>query len=433
MKFTTPHPPHAASLRPARTNTHGRRHDPNKSAAVAHARLARAPGRSRGLVILAAHALVLSLALTLTPQALGRTVKSPTAPAQTPECNGGRGGTLFADNKEVEVEILPGNPAASYTSDLFLSIDGRRAMNFGSSRDAGRVTRIGRVPAGTESAFFIVVRNTGNTFFMGPASRNPDGVPHADVQCLGDGKANVSFEDLINGGDNSYNDISFQVRTSPLCNANSTRRATTEAINGFSSCGSGSTGTLNANYGRFGSRTTLESDAGEKLQLRCDPGGIPSYHLYFARPGEGFHVVGTCPFIGGCNTATFKHSGDADNNGKPDCFVQTYWRSKDYHDNDNPNPWTGQSESTPILDHAVSTYDAVGNNLVKENIKYRYRIPPPISCVSNSRAEGAFLGTSSRRPAARATHRCLLRRGRCAAATVGADRCADDGRHVLDG
>src|SRR5215210_5209477 len=88
--------------------------------------------------------------------------------------------------------------------------------------------------------------------------------------------------------------------------------------------------------------------------------------------------VGLCPFKGGRNSAYFIYSGDIDRDDKPDSFVLTNWESRDYGDNDIPNPWTGEKqENPPLLDHAVSIYDVFRDNLSKYADKYEYRIPPP--------------------------------------------------------
>ena len=49
---------------------------------------------------------------------------------------------------------------------------------------------------------------------MGPGSRNLDGIPHAGVDFLSPGVANVGFEDIFGGGDLDYNDNVFQFRGS---------------------------------------------------------------------------------------------------------------------------------------------------------------------------------------------------------------------------
>ena len=87
------------------------------------------------------------------------------------------------------------------TNDLF--IFNNQASPVGSTFD------LGSFPIGTELEFRLFVTNTGNNFFSGPASRNPDDTAHARVQNgWQSGTTLVSFEDLFNGPFN-YNDLSF--------------------------------------------------------------------------------------------------------------------------------------------------------------------------------------------------------------------------------
>lgn len=87
------------------------------------------------------------------------------------------------------------------TNDLF--IFNNQSSPVGSTFD------LGSFPIGTELEFRLSVTNTGNNFYSGPASRNPDGSPHARVQSAWEtGTTLVSFEDLFNGPFN-YNDLSF--------------------------------------------------------------------------------------------------------------------------------------------------------------------------------------------------------------------------------
>jgi hypothetical protein len=90
-----------------------------------------------------------------------------------------------------------GDPA----NDLF--IFNNQASPVGSTFD------LGSFPIGTELEFRLFVTNTGNNFFSGPASRNPDDTAHARVQnAWQSGTTLVSFEDLFQGPFN-YNDLSF--------------------------------------------------------------------------------------------------------------------------------------------------------------------------------------------------------------------------------
>jgi hypothetical protein len=153
--------------------------------------------------------------LFLSPAANTQTPPPTPTPTPTPECQAGRGGMVYSRGSDVEVEISAGNPSAIFTSEIRLVSPGP-ARTVGTSRQAGTVVNLGKFPKGTELIFAIVVNDTITpgtfTYQMGPAARNPDNVAHADVACLGNGVSNVSFEDGNGGGDNSFDDVRFQVR-----------------------------------------------------------------------------------------------------------------------------------------------------------------------------------------------------------------------------
>lgn len=98
-----------------------------------------------------------------------------------------------------------GNSAA-YSDDLLLNgslIFNNHATPVGTTVDLGSFT------PGTELIFQLYVNNTGDGFYTGPASRNPDSHTHARVQADWlPGTTLVSFEDLYNGPFN-FNDLSF--------------------------------------------------------------------------------------------------------------------------------------------------------------------------------------------------------------------------------
>jgi hypothetical protein len=85
----------------------------------------------------------------------------------------------------------------------------------------GSQVNLGAFAAGTELVFGIYVQNTQETFYMGPGSRNPDGIAHGAVDNglapqfpnYGDpipaGFVGVGFEDLFGGGDLDYDDLGF--------------------------------------------------------------------------------------------------------------------------------------------------------------------------------------------------------------------------------
>jgi len=149
----------------------------------------------------------------------------------------------------------------------------------------------------------------------------------------------VSFSGGIaaNGGHAffSLEEANFQLN---LCGSDDPD--TTEAITNFGFCPP--LGTKTPTWGSFGAKSALVSDIGEKLELKCEgPSGfLPSFHLFYTPPGGTPFIVGTCPFVEGCNNGTFTFAGKNAATGNPKCFVRTFWRSRDYGDNDVPNPWT---------------------------------------------------------------------------------------------
>ncbi|MDH3210379.1 MAG: PEP-CTERM sorting domain-containing protein [Burkholderiaceae bacterium] len=98
--------------------------------------------------------------------------------------------------------------SASYSNDLYLENTGTFVFN-NHANIPGDTVDLGAFAAGTELKFRMHVNNTGDDFFTGPASRNPDSSTHARVQTNWQpGEALVSFEDLFNGPFD-YNDLSF--------------------------------------------------------------------------------------------------------------------------------------------------------------------------------------------------------------------------------
>jgi hypothetical protein len=120
------------------------------------------------------------------------------------------GSTFVAQTGEV-VATFVGSDAA-YTSQLFLNTPGNALgviFNNHSSQPGASIS-LGTFVAGTELIFRIHVLDTGNNFFNGGASRNPDNSPHAIVDtAFGPNQTLVAFEDLLGGGDEDYNDLMF--------------------------------------------------------------------------------------------------------------------------------------------------------------------------------------------------------------------------------
>ena len=113
--------------------------------------------------------------------------------------------------------------SASFSNDLFLSMTvsgpgldltpGNDVFVFNNQTSGiGATMNLGSFAIGTELIFRLHVNNTGNDFFSGAASRNPDGLAHARVQAEWQpGESLVSFEDLFGTpeGASGYNDLSF--------------------------------------------------------------------------------------------------------------------------------------------------------------------------------------------------------------------------------
>jgi len=98
--------------------------------------------------------------------------------------------------------------SASYSNDLYLVNTGAFVFN-NHVNNPGDTAALGTFAAGTELLFKLFVNDTGDSFFTGPGSRNPDKHDHARVQAgWAPGATLVSFEDLYNGPFD-YNDLSF--------------------------------------------------------------------------------------------------------------------------------------------------------------------------------------------------------------------------------
>ena len=102
---------------------------------------------------------------------------------------------------------------ASYSNDLYLQGSSLGIIFNNHATPVGTTVDLGDFAAGTELVFYIHVNNTGENFFTGSASRNPDGLAHARVEGNwgAPGTTLVSFEDLrgLPEGVNGYNDLSF--------------------------------------------------------------------------------------------------------------------------------------------------------------------------------------------------------------------------------
>jgi hypothetical protein len=126
------------------------------------------------------------------------------APAEAQVVIGGR---LYATGGTVDIVVQPGT--AGFTSRLFLLRPDGTRDNVALNTEVGKHLTVGPFRAGKELVFGITVLN-GQTFLMGPASRNPDGIAHAQVTATGVRTFLVGFEDMLGGGDRDFNDTVFQ-------------------------------------------------------------------------------------------------------------------------------------------------------------------------------------------------------------------------------
>lgn len=125
------------------------------------------------------------------------------------------GAQLYWSGGDVTITVQPAT--AGYVSelklfsadpDIFLALN--TAVGTTVTLDASTID-IGH-DIGDELVFGIYVQNTGDTFLMGPGSRNADGLIHAAINDLGGGVLRVGFEDLRGGGDLDYDDNVFDFR-----------------------------------------------------------------------------------------------------------------------------------------------------------------------------------------------------------------------------
>ena len=130
-------------------------------------------------------------------------------------------GTLFSPLTSLATSVLGGDlrvqhdgnvtatfqgSNAGYTSSLYLG----DTKIFTSNQASGTTFDLGNFTAGTALNFRLEVHNTGHTFYSGNGSNNSDGLAHALASdSLGNGETLVSFEDLLGGGDQDYNDLLF--------------------------------------------------------------------------------------------------------------------------------------------------------------------------------------------------------------------------------
>ena len=131
--------------------------------------------------------------------------------ALAPRANAQVEGALVIVAETGEVTATYQGNSAAYSNDLYLDAPANDlGIIFNNHADPVGLTKsLGIFNAGEELLFRLHVNNTGDNFYSGPASRNPDQHAHARVtDNWQPGSTLVEFEDLYNGPFN-YNDLSF--------------------------------------------------------------------------------------------------------------------------------------------------------------------------------------------------------------------------------
>lgn len=140
----------------------------------------------------------------------------PGTPISTPVTLVANGGdvriTLQANTATYDDYLFLFSPSPSWPFQAPPTAGNYIFWNHDPSLTAGSSTvDLGIFPAGTELVFGEYVRNTGQIFYSGSGSRNPDGDVHAYITSAGPNSVFVGFEDLLASApsDFNYNDITF--------------------------------------------------------------------------------------------------------------------------------------------------------------------------------------------------------------------------------
>jgi hypothetical protein len=125
-------------------------------------------------------------------------------------------GSLVADGGEVTAYFAGSD--AGFSSELFLSAPGTQGPFFPNhSTSIGDSISLGLFAPATPLIFRLHVLTTGDDFFTGPGSGNPDGLVHALTSPWSPSASipvsgvRIAFEDLLGGGDRDFNDFAFVV------------------------------------------------------------------------------------------------------------------------------------------------------------------------------------------------------------------------------
>lgn len=145
------------------------------------------------------------------PLAVAALLAGPAAPALAATVGGD---IVVSEDGTVTATYL--GSSAGYTNLVFLDQTTGDVYLFDNQTTApGTSVNLGYFEAGTTLTFYIDVTDTGQTYYTGDGSLNPDGKPHAATRTSGY-TTTIGFEDIYGGGDRDYNDVVFRVTLAPV-------------------------------------------------------------------------------------------------------------------------------------------------------------------------------------------------------------------------
>jgi len=124
-------------------------------------------------------------------------------------------GDIIMLSQTGNVAVTINNASSGPMLDSLIGLQSPNRIVIGHSKtNIGTTVNLGQFSSGTELVFFITTPEN-NTFFTGPASRNPDNLVHARITGGGSygniQQWQVSFEDLLNATNTNFGDVVFNV------------------------------------------------------------------------------------------------------------------------------------------------------------------------------------------------------------------------------